>query len=554
MVDNHQPARENVWGESCSHHGPEAAHHADHGHETDHHHHGPGADRTHSHAAAEHGHFHEEELDALEQQELEIDPNTTTAPNPGWLILNSVGVDIGSSTSHLTFSRLFLERRGYELSSRFVTVRRDVLFRSPILLTPYRDIETIDVEKLSAFILKSYHEANLEPSAIHTGAVICTGEAVKKKNSEAITRMLSQMGGKFVCATAGPRLEAILAAHGSGAVARSRPDRTVLNLDLGGGTTKVTFVRNGTILETGAVNVGARLVAWDGQGRLTRIEETGRKIAEGVGLALQKGMVLSEDQKRLFGRALATLLFQYLQREAPSPLLEKLLITGPLAFAEPIDEIVYSGGVGEYLYGRDRQDYGDLGPVFAEEVRQRIPVLKAVDADPGEAIRATVIGASQYTVQVSSSTIFISDPSIVPLRDYQVVVPRFDGNGLTADSVAQAIRESMERFDLLKENHKHPVAFYIRWPYEISYSSIHTLASGIAHARALSGVDYPLVLIFDADIGRLVGAVLKEDLEIPSEVVAIDEIDVSDLDFVDIGQELGNKHAVPVVVKSLIFE
>src|SRR5207247_4598973 len=129
------------------------------------------------------------------------------------MVLNSVGIDIGSSTSHLTFSKLFLGRRGLEMSSRFVTVRRDVLYRSPILLTSYVDIETIDVERLSAFVRESYELAGIEPSQIHTGAVICTGEAVKKKNSEAITRLFSEMGGKFVCATAGPRLEAILAAN-----------------------------------------------------------------------------------------------------------------------------------------------------------------------------------------------------------------------------------------------------------------------------------------------------------------------------------------------------
>ncbi|HEY3116200.1 MAG TPA: ethanolamine ammonia-lyase reactivating factor EutA, partial [Chloroflexota bacterium] len=148
------------------------------------HEHGPGETHSHMRESFEaHGHFHEEDLEALMAQDMSIDEADISGINPGWMVLNSVGIDIGSSTSHLTFSRLYLERRGLEMSSRFVTVRRDVLYRSPILLTSYVDIETIDVDRLSAFVEESYDLAGLDPSQIHTGAVICTGEAVKKKNS-----------------------------------------------------------------------------------------------------------------------------------------------------------------------------------------------------------------------------------------------------------------------------------------------------------------------------------------------------------------------------------
>ena len=50
--------------------------------------------------------------------------------------LTTVGIDIGSSTSHLMFARVHLQRLGTALSSRFVVVGRKVLWKSPILLTP----------------------------------------------------------------------------------------------------------------------------------------------------------------------------------------------------------------------------------------------------------------------------------------------------------------------------------------------------------------------------------------------------------------------------------
>jgi len=517
-----------------------------------------GAGESHNHAResyAAHGHFHEEDLEMLEAEDTTIDAVSGAPSNPGWMVLNSVGIDVGSSTSHLTFSVLYLERRGMQMSSRFVTVRRDVLYRSPILLTPYVDIETIDVEQLSAFIRASYDSAELQPSDIHTGAVICTGEAVKKRNSEAITRMFSQMGGKFVCATAGPRLEAILAANGSGAVARSRAGKTVMNLDIGGGTSKITISQDGTILETGAINVGARLMAWDTEtGALNRIELVGRAIAESLGIQPEPGQRLTDEQRQRFASALVDLLLQYVRRAPAGDLARSLWITGPLGYAGPVDEIVFSGGVGEYVYDHDRTAYGDFGPLMAAELRGRFDELPGPVTEGAESIRATVIGASQYTVQVSSSTIFLSDQAILPLRDYQVVAPRFTGQEADAASVAEAITQAMARYDLLDEDTKHPAALYLDWPHELSYQNLCLLASGITDALTPHTDGVPWLLIFGRDIGALVGAILKEDMNVPNEVVAVDEVDVTDLDFVDVGQQLGTTSAVPVVVKSLIFE
>ena len=85
--------------------------------------------------------------------------------HPMWrserITLTSVGIDIGSSTSHLIFSRLTLRRQGIALSSRFVVVNREIIHESPILLTPYVDKTTIDTDKLNDFIHESYRQAGL---------------------------------------------------------------------------------------------------------------------------------------------------------------------------------------------------------------------------------------------------------------------------------------------------------------------------------------------------------------------------------------------------------
>ncbi|HEX4192989.1 MAG TPA: ethanolamine ammonia-lyase reactivating factor EutA, partial [Stellaceae bacterium] len=200
--------------------------------------------------------------------------------------LKTVGIDIGSSTSHLLFAKILLQRHNQGLSARFVVVDRQVLWRSPIMLTPFLPDGMIDAQALKQFIDKSYKEAGFERSDVDSGAVILTGEAIKRKNARAIDELFADEAGKFVCATAGHILECRLAAHGSGAVKLSR-DRAqnVLHVDIGGGTTKLTLIEKGTPVSSAAFAVGGRLVATDDQGKWTRIDDSARLTAEDLGFA-----------------------------------------------------------------------------------------------------------------------------------------------------------------------------------------------------------------------------------------------------------------------------
>src|SRR4051812_22598760 len=150
--------------------------------------------------------------------------------------LRTIGIDIGSSTSHLLFARVVLQRQTQGLSSRFLVVSREVVWRSPIMLTPFLPDGTIDAHKLGHFIHDAYHEAGFRRSDVDSGAVILTGEAIKRKNARAIDELFANEAGKFVCATAGHKLECTLAAHGAGAVRLAKErDARVLPVDTRGG-------------------------------------------------------------------------------------------------------------------------------------------------------------------------------------------------------------------------------------------------------------------------------------------------------------------------------
>src|SRR6202007_2457136 len=87
------------------------------------------------------------------------------------------------------------------------------------------------------------------------------------------------------------------------------------------------------------------------------------------------------------------------------------------------DAITFSGGVSEYIYGRQSEGFGDLGPLLAQAILRRVAAWGPRIEQPDEGIRATVVGASQYTIQVSGSTIFVRPLDILPLRNVPVITP-----------------------------------------------------------------------------------------------------------------------------------
>lgn len=465
------------------------------------------------------------------------------------IVLTSVGVDIGSSTSHLLFSRLELERQ----DGRYVTVRRDVLYQSDILLTPYAGSATIDGAALGAFVDRQYQTAGLSRGDVDTGALILTGVALLRDNARAIGDLFAAEAGRFVAVSAGDNLEATMAAHGSGAVALSATRGAVMNVDIGGGTTKVVICRSGRTAEIMAIDVGARLVAVDAQGAIIRLEPAGRDVGSRLGLKLDIGQpITAEDQRRMAAYLVDQLIGEVSARGSSRG--SHLLRTDALRDRTGITAITFSGGVSEYVYGRAARTYGDLGPVLAEELRARFADLGAPVRETAGGIRATVIGASQYTIQVSGSTIYLSPLDVVPVRNIPVVMPHFEwhADDFEAAEVSQAIREALRRFDLLDASA--PVALAARWEGSATFTRIKGFCSGAVQAMQPHLANgHPLILVFDSDIGGLLGLHLREEMHLALPIISIDGVELREFDFIDIGALIPTSGAVPVVIKSLVF-
>ncbi len=467
------------------------------------------------------------------------------------LQLTSVGVDIGSSTSHLVFSRLELTLEG----SRYRVTKRDVLNESQILLTPYVDDTRIDVEALETFINEQYKNAKIRREDVDTGALILTGVAVRRRNARAIAELFAEEAGKFVAVSAGDGLEATMAAHGSGAVAHSEKiGGVVLNVDIGGGTSKFAICNNGKVQEVSALDIGARLLAFDKDGAVVRIEEAGRKHAGWAGFAVELGKKIPQDSLKKMVAGMIDKLFVMLKPGEASEEIKGLLRLPPLTYRGEIDCVMFSGGVSEFIYNRTKTTFGDLGPLIAEEVHRRMSDLGLLVMEPNARIRATVIGASQYTVQVSGNTVFISPVEAVPVRNIAVVAPEFplDNDEFTKEAVRDATLSALRRLDLLSA--RQPVAVAFHWDGSATFFRLQAFCSGIAEGlKDILAKGHPLVLVNDGDIGGIIGLHFQEELQTQASIISIDGIALSDFDYIDIGALIQSSGAVPVVIKSLIF-
>jgi ethanolamine utilization protein EutA len=467
------------------------------------------------------------------------------------LQLTSVGVDIGSSTSHLVFSRLELTLEG----SRYRVTKRDVLNESDILLTPYVDDTRIDVDALESFINEQYKKAKINREQVDTGALILTGVAVRRRNARAIGELFAEEAGKFVAVSAGDGLEATMAAHGSGAVAHSgKMGGVVLNIDIGGGTSKFAICNNGKVQEVSAIDIGARLLAFDQDGAVIRIEEAGRKHAAWAGFSLTLGDKIPEVKLRTMVSGMVDKLFSMLKPESVTEEIANLLRLPSLSYQGEIDCVMFSGGVSEFIYNRAKGSFGDLGPLIAEEVHRRAGSLGLLVIEPNARIRATVIGASQYTVQVSGNTIFITPENAVPVRNVAVIAPEFPLNEdeFTKEAVGAALNNALRRLDLLHGRQAVAVAFH--WDGSATFSRLQAFSSGIVEGlKEIFAKGHPLILVNDGDIGGIVGLHFREELQLEMAIISIDGIGLSDFDYIDIGALIPSSGAVPVVIKSLIF-
>lgn len=504
-------------------------------------------------------HYHPDPDHTPDGHREDDDAAQAVAAKPLWerdnVVLTSVGIDIGSAGTQVVFSRVQLRRQGIDLSTRYLVIARETLFESAVALTPYSGDTLIDARGVGEIVDAAYFEASLQPRDIDTGVVILTGEALRRENAEPIARLLAEKCGDLVCASAGHHMEATLAAHGSGAVDLAhRCGSRILNLDIGGGTTKLGVIDRGRVVATAAIHIGGRLAAFDA-GTVTRLEAAGRLHAQRARCDWQVGGPVTDAQVTAVAQGMADGLVAALTHRDPGPDVAALFLTDPIELGA-IDGVVCSGGVAEYVYRRETRTFGDLGRALGEALRERFesgalpwPLLTG-----SHGIRSTVLGCAQFAGQLSGNTCYVSDASaLLPRRNLKVLRPAFAfDERFHAEDLATVIRRHLARFDVAPTDPELVLAFHWRGP--PSYVRLRSFAGGVALALAERiARRRPLYLILDADIAMTLGSILHTELTPEVDVLVVDGLELWDFDAIDIGRVREPSNTMPVTIKSLVF-
>lgn len=437
--------------------------------------------------------------------------------------LLSVGLDVGTTSTQLVVSELAVENRAGSFAVPEMEITgRNLHHKSPIYFTPLIGQELVDGEKIRDIVDEEYRKAGITKESVDTGAIIITGETSRKENARIVLEALSDYAGEFVVATAGPDLESVLAAKGAGAVDVSeKTGKTVLHMDIGGGTSNLALIENGKITATTCLNVGGRLLKIGEEGRIQYVSP----VLEGL---FSKG--IGEDVNREAVLELAGVLVQALEMAAG--LREKTKLFEKLRTAEAGTEwpevpegtvLSFSGGVAECIK-KDRPwlAFGDMGPELGRAIRDSR--LCRGDYMLGqETIRATVIGAGCHSAQLSGSTVFAQNVEL-PLKNLPVVesvaeLAALDGPGVLAmpgirspgyDQVAELARKAVAEFG-----------------------------------------NRPVLLALQEDMAKALGQQIALRLGEDAQILCIDRVKLKAGDYLDIGAPVGP--ALPVVVKTLIL-
>ncbi len=478
--------------------------------------------------------------------------------------LTSVGIDIGSATTQVMVSRLWLDAAGGLVTNRLEVVYREVLHASDLRLTPFLDGRVIDADAVAAMVAQEYADAGIRPAQVETGALIVTGDASRKANAAAVAEAVAGMAGSFVCVAAGPHLEARLAARGSGALevsAASDPSAVMLHVDIGGATTKLAVLAAGRIVETAAANVGARMLTFEDTGdgpRITSATPALLRLAAAKGIDVRVGQTADPGLRARLARILAADLLGFVRGE-PRPVDDVMdePVTAPLRHRGPFTMLSYSGGVAAYVNGDESRVFGDLGPELAEAVVDELGALGARTTPVSRSIRATVVGASQFSTQVSGTTTHHSDATLLPVRGLRAVPMTVPPGSFTPAEIEGLIRQAHVQVDLRPGEARTIVS--VRWQGEPSFARLSAFAHGFdaamhagshtAHDAGPAGGEV-LVVALDGDLGGAVGSLLERRMP-GRPLVCIDEVALGELDVVDVGAPVSSPPVLPVTIRSV---
>ena len=471
-------------------------------------------------------------------------------------IVLSVGIDIGTTTTQLVFSRLTIENLASSYTvPRITIVNKEVTYKSPIYFTPLTSPTEIDSEAIKKIVLDEYKAAGMKYGEIHTGAVIITGETARKHNANQVLAALSDMAGDFVVATAGPDLESVLSARGAGADRISEDNRiAVANLDVGGGTTNIALYDRGNLRGTCCLDIGGRLIRVK-DGRIEYIYPGIARLAQDHGLALKLGDPADLGKLNTLCRLMADQLAMALHLTQPDSSHASMYTnqSHTLSTLPPVDAVTYSGGVADYVYQRAEGDffrYGDIGILLGLAIQDH-PVLSRLKRfQPSETIRATVVGAGTHTTEISGSTITYVEHCL-PVKNVPILKIS-EADEADMDLLASSIASQMPLY--MPEGRPEQIAIAFSGQGKSRFQDIQALAKAIIlGAKEVIEHKYPLIIVVENDIGKALGHAVRVLLGKPKDVICIDSIKTLSGDYIDIGQPIADGRVVPVVIKTLIF-
>ena len=443
--------------------------------------------------------------------------------------LLSVGLDVGTTTTQLIVSRLEVENQagGFAVPQMQIA-RREILYQSPVHFTPLLDEHHVDGAAIRDIVSAEYEQAGIKRQDVDTGAVIITGETSRKENAKAVVQALSDFAGDFVVATAGPDLESELAARGAGAVELSeRTSRPVLHMDIGGGTSNLALIRDGSILKTGCMNVGGRLIKLGDNREITYLSP----VLDGL-TDLKTGQRPTTEQLVRLAELLAQALEEVAGLRPATSLLERLRTregATEIWRAEPGAILSFSGGVADCI---DRKQpsgiFGDLGPELGQAIR-RSRLCQGEYVLGKHTIRATVIGAGCHSTQLSGSTVFHQNVTF-PLKG----LPVAQITGINQIPRAIAVQDRL------------PVLAMPGLP-SPGYDRVATFAEELCRALPPG----PVYLALEQDMAKALGQALSLRLGTERTILCLDSLRLTQGSYLDVGAPVGP--ALPVVIRTLVL-
>lgn len=493
----------------------------------------------------------------------------------------SVGIDVGTSTTQVVFSKLQMDNAGgYFSVPRVAIVDKEVVYKSEIYMTPLKTDVLIDTEALRDIVAAEFRKAGYRPEDTDSGAVIITGESARKENSDAVLKSLSDFAGDFVVSAAGPDMESLIAGKGSGAWQYSMDHHCrVANLDIGGGTTNVVLFEDGETAARGCLDIGGRLICMDPQGMITKVSPAAAVMAQAAGVSVHVGDRGYEKALSAVTRQMAAALNVYLGVGVPvggeadtaksdaaghrtaggiediEALLKQIKTPGSSDFPVPekVQAVFFSGGVADLIYheSADTWAYGDIGVLLGRAIRESRLFTDFQKMEPGETIRATVVGAGTYTTTISGSTITYSD-DIFPLKNIPVI--KLD-EALQEACFAGDTEPVIRRIQwVLGQNDEDRFILAMPGKRDPGYTEMKRAAAAIRQIMdRVQSSGEPILLVIESDIAKAMGQMIRQQPDLKRQVVAIDSIHVEDGEYVDMGKPMMNGMVIPVVVKTLIF-